>query len=674
MKTYRITSRNVNEQMNRIRTLYMDQIKAKPDLGVADAVFLPDNENGRMMVAASKEQLELIDSIISSMEDKSALPDMQLHLLKLKHGNNVEIANALGYVVRSRRAQRPGYAPWISPETKTGGIYVFGLAEDIEYAEQLIKEFDSMSDGMQRILCTYEVQHANMTLFANNVRALYQDQMKDKGGVGVADAYIFGDDYSGKLIVGIRESQKEMMDEIVQTFKEKSEAAEPTVKTFIVKSVRPSQLATVLNSVVFSKTSRTSITTRILPDDQNNKVVISGNTGEVERVAKLIEELDVPEVRDARQLKMFDVKTWDVWSYSQRVQQLYRDQVKGLTDAGPADALILPDDYSGRLIVASNEKQMDLIENIMKTLEAELPERQLEMRTYKLENIYVSQAVRTVNTLMDGAGMRRYGWGGGGRNNREALSITSDEKNNSLIVMGSPSKLAMLENILKTIDQKPEKPDREVRFYTLVNADALDVELRLDELFNDKSRPEEAIFESDLLSNTLTVVAREKDFEEIESMIEKMDNVARDLTEIVRLIPISTMPVDQIAEILVNIYPQVSPSELEVVDKLPPRSHDSNVGKNGFKVQTQEERDAQKAAEAEVRPEDLKITLAVDTKANTLLVSGPSFEVDRIRSLITQLQGSFNKGDSEIRMFKLKEADPVLLARTLTELFRNPSA
>ena len=66
--------------------------------------------------------------------------------------------------------------------------------------------------------------------------------------------------------------------------------------------------------------------------------------------------------------------------------------------------------------------------------------------------------------------------------------------------------------------------------------------------------------------------------------------------------------------------------------------------------------------------------LAVDTKANTLLVSGPSFEVDRIRSLITQLQGSFNKGDSEIRMFKLKEADPVLLARTLTELFRNPSA
>ena len=673
MKTYRITSRNVNEQMNRIRTLYMDQIKAKPDLGVADAVFLPDNENGRMMVAASKEQLELIDSIINSMEDKSALPDMQLHLLKLKHGNNVEIANALGYVVRSRRAQRPGYAPWISPETKTGGIYVFGLAEDIEYAEQLIKEFDSMSDGMQRILCTYEVQHANMTLFANNVRALYQNQMKDKGGVGVADAYIFGDDYSGKLIVGIRESQKEMMDEIVQTFKDKSEASEPTVKTFIVKSVRPSQLATVLNSVVFSKTSRTSIATRILPDDQNNKVVISGNTGEVERVSKLIEELDVPEVRDARQLKMFDVKTWDVWSYSQRVQQLYRDQVKGLTDAGPADALILPDDYSGRLIVASSEKQMELIENIMKTLEAELPERQLEMRTYKLENIYVSQAVRTVNTLMDGAGMRRFGWGGG-RNNREALSITSDEKNNSLIVMGSPSRLAMLENILKTIDQKSEKPDREVRFYTLVNADALDVELRLDELFNDKSRPEEAIFESDLLSNTLTVVAREKDFEEIESMIEKMDNVARDLTEIVRLIPITTMPVDQIAEILVNIYPQVSPSELEVVDKLPPRSHDSNVGKNGFKVQTQEERDAQKAAEAEVRPEDLKITLAVDTKANTLLVSGPSFEVDRIRSLITQLQGSFNKGDSEIRMFKLKEADPVLLARTLTELFRNPSA
>ena len=68
--------------------------------------------------------------------------------------------------------------------------------------------------------------------------------------------------------------------------------------------------------------------------------------------------------------------------------------------------------------------------------------------------------------------------------------MSPDEKNNSIVVMGSPSKLSMLEKILKVVDQKPEKPDREVRFYTLVNADALDDELRLDGLFNDTGLPD----------------------------------------------------------------------------------------------------------------------------------------------------------------------------------------
>lgn len=665
MKTYRVTSRNVNDQINRVRTFYTDQIKAKPELGIADAIFLPDNEFGRIMVAASRDQLVLIDEIINRLDDKATLPDMQLKLLLPTSGSNQEIAAALNFVVRARRMQRPGMAPWISADTRTGGIFVFGMLEDLEYAEQLVKEFDSAGEGLEREVCTYDVQYSNMYQFANNVRNLYQDQMKGNQGLGGADAYIFGDDYSGKLIVGVRKNQKELMDDIVKTLREKSDAAEPTVRMFALKSARPSQLVPILNTVIYSRASRSTINTRATADDQNNRIIVSGSAGEVERLGGLIEQLDVPEVRDARLLRMFDIKTWDVWGYSQRLQQLYRDQVKGLTDAGPPDAIILPDDFSGRLIVAANEKQMPLIESIMETLLSELPERQMELKTYKLENIYTSSAIRTINTLMQGASRMRGGWG---RADQDTLTMSADEKNNSIVVMGSPSKLAMLENILKVVDQKPEKPDREVRFYTLINADAFDVELRLDGLFNEPGRPEQMIFESDFFSNTLTVVAREKDFEEIEEMIEKMDNVARDLTEVVRLIPVTNMSAEQMAKVLENIYPQISPSGLEIVEKLPPRITEQTGISTGYKAP----RVATSETDTEAEPEEaqsLKVTLSVDSNANTLIVLGPSFEVDRIRSIVSQLQSSFARGDSEIRLFKLNEADPVMVARTLNQLF-----
>lgn len=669
MKTYRVTSRNVNDQINRVRTFYTDQIKAKPELGIADAIFLPDNEFGRMMVAASRDQLELIDEIVNKLDDKATLPDMQLRLLQPTSANNQEIAAALNFVVRARRMQRPGMAPWISADTRTGGIFVFGMLEDLEYAEQLVKEFDSAGQGLERVVCTYDVQYANMYQFANNVRNLYQDQLKGNSGLGASDAYIFGDDYSGKLIVGVRKDQKEMMDGVVKTLQEKSDAAEPTVRMFTLKSARPSQLVPVLNTVIYSRASRSTVSTRVTADDLNNRIIVSGSAGEAERLGKLIEQLDVPQVRDARILRMFDIDTWDVWGYSERLRELYRDQIKGLADAGPPDAIILPDDFSGRLIVAANEKQMPLIETIMQTLLTELPERQMELRTYKLENIYTSEAMRTINTLMQGASRRGSLWGWSRSSNQDSLTMSPDEKNNSIVVMGSPSKLSMLENILKVVDQKPEKPDREVRFYTLVNADALDVELRLDGLFNAPGRPEEMIFESDFIANTLTVVAREKDFQEIEEMIEKMDNIARDLTEVVRLIPVTNMSAEQMAKVLENIYPQISPSELEIVEKLPPRTAEKTGTSTGYKAPKAAEEEVVKELTQREESEPMKVTLAVDQNANTLIVSGPSFEVDRIRSIVSQLLSSFSQGDSEIRLFRLNEADPVMLARTLNQLF-----
>ena len=692
MKTYRIVSRNVHVLINQIQVFYNDQMRSHPELGVADAIFLPDPEFNCINVAATKDQLTLIDGIVNKLEEREALPDRQLKLIPVANGRNYEIINALSYLLNFRRNQRtaePG--PWITPETRTGGIYIYGTAEDIKYAEELINEFNK-GDGINRVIKTYDIQDANMTLFANNVRGLYQDQMKGNEGLGIADAYIYGDPYSGKLIVGLRENQVSLVDELVQTLKEKSEAAEPIVQIFSLKFGRPSRLVPVLNSVLYSRINRNAIATQITPDDENGKLIVSGTTGEVDRIGKLIEQLDSLEDRDARLLKIFEIESLDVWGYASQLRQLYVDQLKGIPDAGPANAMILPDDFSGRLIVAASEKQMQVIENIMNTLQ-EMPSGKLELRTYKLEYVYTSDAIRTINTLMQGS-LRMRRWGGG--SNRDTLTMTPDERNNTIVVMGSPSKLEMLDMIIKTIDQKPEKPDREVRFYTLENVDAFDVELRLDGLFNDVNRPEQVVFESDILSNTLTVVAREKDFEEIEEMIHQMDNVARDMTEIVRLIPVSNMSVTQMSKVLLNIYPQVSSAELEMVDKLPTSEDKTSTEKpvaaeaqqsetpvdSTASLDSEENKTEQNTPSTEVMEENkagentipvekkAKVTIAVDTDANTLIVSGPSFEVDRIRSIVSQLQSSYSLGDSEIRMFRLNEADPVLVARTLNELFR----
>ena len=52
-----------------------------------------------------------------------------------------------------------------------------------------------------------------------------------------------------------------------------------------------------------------------------------------------------------------------------RVKALYQDQVKGIQGGGIADAVILGDDTSGRVIVTASETHMKLIQDIIGKLQ-----------------------------------------------------------------------------------------------------------------------------------------------------------------------------------------------------------------------------------------------------------------------------------------------------------------
>jgi type II secretory pathway component GspD/PulD (secretin) len=65
-----------------------------------------------------------------------------------------------------------------------------------------------------------------------------------------------------------------------------------------------------------------------------------------------------------------------------------------------------------------------------------------------------------------------------------------------------------------------------------------------------------------------------------------------------------------------------------------------------------------------------EVVIAVDKDANALILSGPAQELDHIDRIINDLSYSFYGNEAEFRLFPLKEADPVVVSRTLTDLLK----
>jgi type II secretory pathway component GspD/PulD (secretin) len=181
------------------------------------------------------------------------------------------------------------------------------------------------------------------------------------------------------------------------------------------------------------------------------------------------------------------------------------------------------------------------------------------------------------------------------------------------------------------------------------------------------------LIEPDSYSNAITIIGRRTDIAQVESLIKRLDASALDTSVHVRIYPVSRIPAEQMAGMLQNIYPQMFRGQIRVVDKIEPHKRGatnaptSNAPAPEAAVPANSET---KAAVTNQPPAAPEVVIAIDKTANALILSGPGHELDQIERLISDLSFSFISSDAEFRQFALKEADPVVVAKTLADLFK----
>jgi type II secretory pathway component GspD/PulD (secretin) len=102
-------------------------------------------------------------------------------------------------------------------------------------------------------------------------------------------------------------------------------------------------------------------------DIGNNLIVANGEPKDIQAVAAIVEQMDAIPANARREMRIIPLKSGSARDFATRVEALYRDAQKGL--GGTADALILGDESSSRVIITASEAHLKLIEEIVAKLE-----------------------------------------------------------------------------------------------------------------------------------------------------------------------------------------------------------------------------------------------------------------------------------------------------------------
>jgi type II secretion system protein D len=327
----------------------------------------------------------------------------------------------------------------------------------------------------------------------------------------------------GVIIIKGNEADVAQVMKVIRELERLSENTAPTVHLLFLKHVNSEALAELLTTVYESlakfpgKATQPRQNVAILPVSKPNAILIVAPASDMESILDLADQLDMP-VDPLTEFEVFPLKAAIASRVVEKLEALYQEPV-GLG----ARIIIQADERSNSVIVRAKPSDLDEIAALIKKIDREQTDTVSQVKVFTLKNAVATEMAAILNTAIQSVlsppqnqgasqvfGTQGFGAAGGqvaeefrdvpstvleilapGAEGQKRLRsgilanirITPNPQANSLIVSAPEASLALIEQLIKALDQ-PTGLVAEIKVFTLANADATVIVQQLQGLFN----------------------------------------------------------------------------------------------------------------------------------------------------------------------------------------------
>ena len=667
-RVFELKSADADDLVGTIKSVYEKQREASGQDSVSEALILADEAANRIVVSGISNELAAIETIIQQL-DTAEVKDAYMRAFSLTNAAPKEVATMLSKMFVGYTSRGYSY-PRVTATTAPVGraVLVSGSPRDLERVASIIAEFDSSISGREeRITRFIPVTGAKADNVAEQLSSLYEEQAK--GGAGDGDALILGDELGKRVIITAAASEIEKLEELTTKLQEGWIDAGKRVQMITLKHASADAVARMITQMFdrrYSKKLTAEIVATPSPDDRS--VLIDGNGDLFPRIEELVKVLDQPKGDGDAIIRTVHLKKADADDIADAITAAIAKRTNDkLRNVG-----VIPVEGSKSLLLNGPNEAVEEVLKLINELDEESSSGEVEVRIYNLNTSSARDIEPILGQLVATAEGKIYYSRGSTSSRYSTVSINVHEPSNSLYVTATPKQFKIIEELLPTLDQAPERSDKDIKYVWLKRADAYDVVDKLQAFFSDRSRADRPYLESDFDGNSITVIAKRSDMAQIDKLIEQFDQGEVESELQVRMLSLARIPAKEMVDMLGNLYPQMHQGNIRIVDRLDPSITNATLRTNI--AVTNASNNVTNQIGTNVVGVVREVVIAIDEKSNVLLLSGPGTELDNIDSIVTELEWFALPGDSELHVYPLKEADPTEVAETLNELFKHEAA
>lgn len=537
-----------------------------------------------------------------------------------------------------------------------------------------------------------------------------------KDGVIEADLFapvtglvISPEEQSNSLIVVGTRANIAVVKQLVQLLDIERASASNTVRPFPLKHASADRVAGVVQDVFKQReavgSSRIEDRVIVSPDTRTNSLIVSTSPRSFAILETLLNTLDTEEANSSVGLHVIPVTNADVKQLAPRIEKLMRERIDAGLRAGSlksaADAFsIEAEPVNNLLIIASSEENFQVVKEVIAALTADAARLAGAGRNdiIQLSRIPAEEAVASLRQM--------YVEKENARRGPESVSVLANVRLNSIVVGGNEQDISEIRKIVAQLDSAEIKTVRKIERIELKSANALELVRLLENVLAGKPisgtnsglggrqatkiqffresllkqvageigrLPTEADVDGvirdqvtltpDLRSNSIVVAAPPQMCALVREIVEDLDTTSAGSRKIEQY-HLLNADARQMAELLRDTFDLRQQGSSYVL--LPTHSPD----------QTQSESpgigEAPSGVESvnvtAVPDERQRLSIAIDARTNTLIVSGTEEYLDLVRKLISDLDG-IEATERERTVYHLRNAKAKEIELTLQKYF-----
>ena len=584
-----------------------------------------DEVSNLLIVAGKPEDLLAVGMIVEQLDVGNPIQPKDIKVVELPNDNGESLSKLAGQVWGAQMRGVEGSTNVSFNHEPSGKRLIIVAPKDmIKQAENVVSGLLVSPESSKREVVVVELNQGNAEILVPVLTSAYQ--AKIEGLPGNPATILSGASDKQVVVMGTPAQIKEirqMVSELEAPTNIESERVSRIIELGDVSEVE--RLQPLVEQVYvdrYKDNIKESADAQIISDPSAASLIVTGSPDHVKAIEGIIAELRLKNNKSRPRItRIYDLNNTEASIIAPTVTQLYTEKLKDKPGEDPDQALVLADATANRLIVMAPDDEFDVLEELINQLD-KVSLQPSGTRVFKLKANDPIQVASILTGAISG------------------LSATPDVKSNSLVASGTPENLQTASVIIEQLDNVSDKPDREVKVFTLSNSKSEVTATQAMEVYLDQMKGQNELGDSDAMiiadpvGDRLIVTANTLQFSLIKGVIDTLDQEAVIGDRKTVVYPLKNGSAASMMSVIANVFS----AELDLPD-------------NNMK---------------------LSVTSSADDKS--LVISGQQVDLARVEELVIKLDAPAVFGEVEVRSYRLKEGDTGDLAQALNKIFESPES